>query len=228
MPAETPYLAKQFAFTPTGSQPHWLRSFRFIRSTPCGDLHVGRNMPVTLVGDEEYPLGLWLGWPIAPSGTAPELPTAPASVEDYVYAHNGSFIFVDLSCEEPCFYLDACGSLSLVFDKRNGITASTAWAALGPEGYRDRFIPHRLVEYNVAAHGWIAGSDTAHEDVLRVMANHRLYPNSGRIDRHWAMQGVEQGAKPETALDTIANECRDVLHPDCAFRRSGDVTHGRK
>lgn len=124
-----------------------------------GDLYVGQNMPVTWLGERDSPGGLWLGWPIALEPAVPPAVGDRCDVEGYVYTHRGSFIFIDFTAEEPWIYLDACGSLSLVYDHIHGGVASTAWAAIGPDEYRRRFRPEQLEIYNVEAHGWIPGGD---------------------------------------------------------------------
>lgn len=206
-----PYLAKQFVFVRDGKCPPWLEHFALGLETSAGTLFVGPNMPVTPVGDPEQPLGFWLGWPIVPDGQAVPQPASDSDIEDYIYAHSGSFIYVDLAGGDARFYLDACGSLSLVHDRRSGTVASTAWVALGPDGYAERFLPERLQDYNVAGHGWTTGGDTAHEDVVRVMANHLLEAATGAISRHWPSDWPTVDGQDEVHLDAIADECAAVM-----------------
>ena len=206
-----PYLDKQFGFFPDGRQPEWISDFRHIADTPIGALFAGDNLPVDLVEQDGKLVGIWLGWPI---DLAPQHPveTPGDAVENNVFSNGGSWLYVDFSQDEPRVFLDASGSLCLVFDRRCGIVASTTWVALGPQQYESRYMPAQLETYDVERRGWITGGETAHEDVERVMANFCLYPLSGRIERHWAIGDWDVGGDDASHIAAIGDECRHTLH----------------
>lgn len=208
MTIATPYLRKQFGFFPDGQLPPWLPEFAAVCDTPIGRLYTGDNLPVQRVERGGGLAGLWLGWPIAPEAAEAQ----HGDLEAWIYAHSGSFIYVDLAGAEPRVFLDASATLSVLFDRRSGVTASSAWVALGPDGYRERFLPHQLAIYDVARHGWIPGGETAHADVVRIMANFVLHPLTGAITRHWTCAGLAVGADDEGNLAAIGADCRRTLH----------------
>jgi len=129
------------------------------------------------------------------------------AIEECVYTDtSGSYIFIlDFNNLTRC-YLDACGSVPLVYrDDKLGISCATA-AILSEKEFKSSF---RYAEYdrlNIEDDGWFPGGLTAHEGVSRLMANHYLDMADFETRRHWPSEEYFTYDTEETSIKTIRDE----------------------
>lgn len=103
-----------------------------------GGWYLGRHpsLPlVTIVGDEQLPIGFFLGYVIDSKGEfinsgtiTPPLHSGESqtpALENWIYSHGGRFVAALLTEPHSRIYLDPCGSLSAVYCPPLEIFAST-------------------------------------------------------------------------------------------------------
>lgn len=144
-----------------------------------------------------------------------------AFVEDEVYRHSGSFLFIlDLPGAHRV-YLDADGSLSAVFDPERRACAATASLLLDREAYDARFRSDLHEFLRVRADGWFPAGLTAHVGVSRLMCNHYLDLDTGTTQRHWPRGQIEITADPDEACRRINASIVDTVR---ALNAGGKLT----
>ncbi len=178
------------------------------------------------------PIGLLLGTPVElgdgvvlPDGgqyqiAAPLTDDVDTLVERYIYSLAGSFVFILDIPSARRVYLDANGSLSLVFDPARCVAAATTGLLLSDEEYIDRFEADLYAAFDVDHDGWFTGGLTAHRGIRRLLCNHYLDCETSQAVRHWPLKAV-----PETAstASTIAQINQHVLSTTQALIKAAPV-----
>ena len=134
-----------------------------------------------------------------------------AFVENEVYTLSGTFIFVLDIIGVQRAYLDACGSLSAVYDPERNIFASTATAFLDLADYKKRFRQDLYSHLRILGEGWFPAGLTAHVGVERLLVNHYLDLNSWQTRRHWPTGSIKPVADPVEACREIGAIARGVI-----------------
>lgn len=126
-----------------------------------------------------------------------------AFVERHVYGYGGSFVFV-LDCHGlRRVYLDAGGSLSLVYDPERRICAATSGLILDPSAYSARF-NRKLYEFlDIPRDGWFPAGLTAHQGISRLLCNHYLDLSDWGAYRHWPPGQIAITDDPDLACQRI-------------------------
>lgn len=147
-----------------------------------------------------------------------------AGLEDYlerhIYGLGGSFVFVLDDGEARRVYLDACGSLSAVFDPSRGLCAATAGLLLSESEYRERFRTKLYEHLRVIDDGWFPAGLTAHEGISRLICNHYLDCDTGTQHRHWPRTAITPAENPDAACATINGVVLDTMK---ALQAAGSV-----
>lgn len=119
-------------------------------------------------------------------------------VETGLYRLAGSFLFILDAAGKTRIYLDANGSLSLVFDTAARTAAATSAVLLGETEYESRFRKDMYDALDVENAGWFTAGLTAHRGVRRLLCNHYLDLDCWTVHRHWPLGVIE------TAHDAIS------------------------
>ncbi len=169
-------------------------------------------------------IGLILGHPISSASrtmhegrlrlSAPCPRTAPeieAFIEAQIYALAGPFLFIlDLPGLRRV-YLDACGSLSAVYDPLARRVAATSLLLLDPDSAGRRFRADMYARLGVIREGWFLGGLTAHEGIFRLMPNFFLDFDTFEAHRHWPVASIAPSPDPRAACAVIATNARDTI-----------------
>lgn len=147
------------------------------------------------------------------------------ALEDHLYGHGGSWLFVLDTPRHRRLYLDADGTLSVVYDLEARRAASTASALLSPDDYVRRFRRDLFDQLDVAHEGWFPTGLTAHRDVERLLCNHYLDLDAWTVHRHWPVEGLgprlDLHEAAQRITDATASACRAVLPLDPVCSLSG-------
>lgn len=176
-------------------------------------------LPTVRVEDSEgRSLGLLLGLPIDTRGgrliddrlrlPEPLGVDIDTFVETHIYGLSGSFIFVLDVPGARRIYLDACGSLSAVYDPERECVAATSLQLLSPGESRARFRAAMHERLCILRDGWFPAGLTAHEGIFRLMPNHYLELDTFEVRRHWPMAPISPTPDPVAACATILNSMR--------------------
>lgn len=176
------------------------------------------DLPLITVGVDGHTVGYLLGHPIdlrsgtlLASGDCLDLgATAATSLVEALYdSCSGSFIFIHLSADDLEIYLDACGSLSLVYEPETQRAGATALLLLGDQ-YDTRFRAELFKAFEVAGDGWFSAGLTAHTGLWRLLPNHRLSMKAMATTRHWPLAMPPYSTDPDTLIRQIGNEVAQV------------------
>lgn len=167
------------------------------------------------------PLGHLLGTPVdwraGRAVTGPlVLPAVPegdldAFVETHVHGLGGSFLFVLDRDGVRRLYLDACGTLSAVWDPERGAAAATAPLLLAPEEAAARFERDLHAALRVERDGWFPAGLTAHRGIRRLLPNHYLDLATWTAHRHWPRGPVPRAGDPQAACGRILASARGTI-----------------
>lgn len=194
------------------------------------DLDIFGGLPVVRAIDGAgADIGMLLGWPIGPakSGILNDSVTFDGAatpdaidqfVEDHIYGLAGSFIFILDMPGVRRVYLDACGTLSAVYDMDGRKVASTALPMMTPEASSARFRADMHATLDVTREGWFPASLTAHEGVNRLLPNFYLDLDTFTTKRHWPTGPIPETDDPKAVAGEILAEIRQNIH---AVVRSG-------
>lgn len=140
------------------------------------------------------------------------------ALEDALYERAGSWVAVIVTDGFQSVYLDACGSIPLVFFKDKFLAASSACALLDDKEYfSDLYEEARSETWSKLDRFHTAGL-TAHRSLNRLLPNHRLDLQSWTTERIWP-----HAPFPFLRIDEVINEIVDDA------RGSIDIAmHGRK
>jgi len=178
-------------------------------------LHTADSLPIVEIVHKDRQLGLLLGFPVDLENAIGLGPGARLAIDprvsrdqmrDHLYERlSGSFIIIlDISGNlQLC--LDACGTLSLVYDRERQAVASTALLLLGT-AYDDAFRPDLFRAFEVASDGWFSAGLTAHDGVERLLVNHCLTLPNFDVQRHWPTVLPDYCEDPESVIREIGTE----------------------
>lgn len=177
-------------------------------------------------------IGLLLGTPIdlddgvvLPDGGNYQVDAAATDdidtfVERHIYRLAGSFVFILDTPSARRIYLDANGSLSLVFDPARHVAAATTGLLLSDEEYVDRFEADLYAAFDVDHDGWFTGGLTAHRGIRRLLCNHYLDCETSQVVRHWPLKAVSEAI---STTSTIAQINQHVLSTTQALIKTAPV-----
>lgn len=184
-------------------------------------LAVRPPLPVVPVEDRDgRRVGLLLGLPISAEGhllrDRLRLDSVwgrdvDAMVEHAIYALAGSFLFVLDDGAHRRLYLDACGSLSAVYDPATRRAAATSLQLVAPAEEASRFRADLYEALSIARDGWFPAGLTAHDGIRRLMPNHYLDLDDFETRRHWPRAPIARAAAPRAACGTILSEMRRTM-----------------
>ena len=193
-------------------------------------LHLARVAPLPFVrvtDATDAPIGALLGMPIdrgartvlAETITIPEPlgDDIDGFIERHIFALGGSFIFILDTPGARRVYLDACGSLSAVYDPATRRVGATALALLDADEANRRFRRDLYDRLGIRREGWFPGGLTAHEGISRLLPNFYLDLDNFTARRHWPRAPIPQNSDPEAACGRIMSACEAVI--DTVARR---------
>jgi hypothetical protein len=193
-------------------------------------LHLARVAPLPLVRVSDAagaPVGALLGTPIdlgartvfEEAFTVPEPlgDDIDGFVERNVFALAGSFIFILDTPGARRVYLDACGSLSAIYDPATRRVGATAMALLDADEAERRFRHDLYDRLGVRREGWFPGGLTAHQGVSRLMPNSYLDLADFTTRRHWPRAPIPEDPDPEAMCERVMSSCEAVI--DTVARR---------
>ena len=124
----------------------------------------------------------------------------------------GSYVFVYLSDSDKRIYLDADGTMSLVFDAHRQIAGSTAAVILDEQEYFDRLRKELFVDLDVLDYGWFPSGLTAHQGVERLLCNFYLDLTTWESKRFWPIEPFTYSDNPQNDIAYIHDNTKKVLN----------------
>ncbi len=146
-----------------------------------------------------------------------------AAIEALYQRLGGPFLIVLDGYGLARTYLDACGSMSLVYDPETRIAAATAGLLLDDAAYEARFDRALYEHLNILRDGWFPAGLTAHAGIKRQLVNHCLDLAAFTQARHWPHRPIEIADDPAAAIGEICRTSRAIID---AFRAEGDLAFG--
>ena len=140
-----------------------------------------------IIGSDLNHIGWVLGFPITRFGEfSPDniyISSDCGTLEEQIYTLGGRFIAIILSPEISRVYLDASGSLAMVYSKNERIVAST------PGFFKQSGYPENdalIRELSISNKGlWFPNGLTPRKHIYRLLPNHYLDLDSWVVKRHW-------------------------------------------
>lgn len=146
-----------------------------------------------------------------------------AFVENAIYRLTGSFLFILCTEKFRRIYLDANGTLSVVYDAEARVAGATAAVLLDPAEYRRRFRTRLYKALDVPNAGWFTGDLTAHVGIHRLICNHYLDLDRWTMKRHWPTAAIEASANPTATCARLFSRVTDTIE---ILSRTGQVSVG--
>ena len=169
-------------------------------------LSPGRGSEVILLGTLIDPQACTLN---AIAWTPPDQGLFPA-LERHLHTLAGRYVCLARSGSRLRLYLDATGSLSMLFSAEHGMAASTV--ALFPDGGAadDN---HELIEALDLGrrNGFFPFGLTPRHSIQRLLPNHGLNLETWKMRRLWPTAAITPAAPPEDALEEIASLLRGTV-----------------
>jgi len=131
-----------------------------------------------------------------------------AAIEQAIYKFGGSWACVFAVDGFERVYLDADGTLSLVYDPAQQAAASTAGLLLDDDAYRARFNTGLYTTLDVPGEGWFPSGLTAHSGVKRLLCNHYLDLSTFEPCRHWPTREFTHAGDLEASAARVAEIVR--------------------
>ncbi|MBW9113739.1 hypothetical protein JNB88_08845 [Rhizobium cauense] len=132
-------------------------------------------------------------------------------VEEHIYKLSGSFLFLLSTAMHRRIYLDANGTISLVYDRDARIAGATAAALLAGDKYKQRFRARLYKALDVDNAGWFTGDLTAHTGINRLLCNHYLDLDTWAVTRHWPSRPLEVSSDPTLTCARIFERVRQTI-----------------
>ncbi len=129
-------------------------------------------------------------------------------VERALYRLRGSWLCLLASGDFERVYLDANGTLSLVFDSQTKVAASTAGLLLDDAAYAARFDSALYATLDVPGEGWFPSGLTAHKGIKRLLCNHYLDLATFQPVRHWPTKDFAHDGSTEQSAHRVAEIVR--------------------
>lgn len=181
------------------------------------ELEVGDGLPVVSLQDPDgTEIGILLGFAIdLQDGNLPQgrlvvaaAATPEARAEALLRRLAGRYLVVfDL----PGFrriYPDVSAQLPCLLDRKTGAIGSTADALLDEADYQSRF-DHALYEaLGVDGEGWFPAGLTAHRDIERLLPDHALDLDTGRMFRFWPRTVPVTPQEPAQVVSQVVTQIR--------------------
>lgn len=144
------------------------------------------------------------------------LPAVPETnfdgyIEREIYRFTGAFLFILDLPQKRRLYLDACGSMSAVWDPDTGRAAAISSQLLSEEELNKRFDSELYSALRVDRDGWFPAGLTAHQRIFRLMPNHYFDIDAKTAVRHWPQAPIPITDKPEAACGRILKTTRDSI-----------------
>jgi hypothetical protein len=188
--AERPRLHSQFVLSKSDVPPSY-RAFE-IDSWRVG---YGDGFALTRILDSRRePIGVFLGavTDFASKSFKPASITVPwtqgwdrKALEDALYQRAGSWVAIIVTDGLKSVYLDACGSVPLVFFQDKFLAASSACALLDDKEYFNDLYEEAKSETWSKLDRFHTAGLTAHRSLNRLLPNHRLDLESWTVQRIW-------------------------------------------
>lgn len=137
-------------------------------------------------------------------------------VEDQIYQYAGRFVFVLVAAGLRRIYLDAAGSLAVVYDHERRIAGSTAASLLEPAEFVDRFDGDLFRSMKILNGGWIPAGLTAHRGIKRLLCNFYLDLDDWSVHRHWPTKQFDVAPDPARCALSIGEIIRRTIAAYCA------------
>ena len=174
---------------------------------------------IPVVDSQNQRIGLLLGTPIDHSaGTLIAEPlrldlssdpkVRDAAIEATLYRLGGSWLCILATQALERIYLDANGTLSLVYDPATSTAASTAGLLLDDAAYTARFDRDLYTRIDVPGEGWFASGLTAHHGIKRLLCNHFLDLATFEPARHWPAKDFTHTGSTEESAHRVAEIVR--------------------
>jgi hypothetical protein len=167
---------------------------------------------------QQTPLGLFLGTPLdliqgqiitSDINLCKDLVSSdiPAFLEDYA----GSYVFIFAKECDKRIYLDADGTMSLVYDPISKCSGSTASVLLHDNVYFDRLRKRLFNHLDILNIGWFPGGLTAHNGIFRLLCNHYLSLTDWATVRFWPEDKIIYSENSDIEIKTIQKETRRII-----------------
>lgn len=127
-----------------------------------------------------------------------------AAIERCYERLGGSFILIIRVDGRYFLYLDAGGSLSVVYSSERQMAGATAAALLSPTEYKALFRDDLYETLGIAREGWFPSGLTAHRGLARLLCNHRLDLETMVASRHWPRVAPIRAEDAEPLVKSIA------------------------
>ncbi len=134
-----------------------------------------------------------------------------AFVETHIYRLTGSFLFILSTAATNRIYLDANGTISLVYDPQARVAGATAAALLTGDQYKQRFRAKLYKGLDVENAGWFTGDLTAHIGISRLLCNHYLDLDTWTSKRHWPNSPIALSPDPTSTCARIFERVRQTI-----------------
>ncbi len=139
-------------------------------------------------------------------------------LEECLYEKTGSWIAIVVTAEIQSLYLDACGSLPLVYFPDRTQAGSSANALLGEIEYFEDLYEEAKAETWFKADWYHTAGLTAHRSLRRLLPNHRLDLRNWAIERIWPIEPFPMSEIAQV-VDEIANTSRATIAASFRERR---------
>jgi hypothetical protein len=127
-----------------------------------------------------------------------------AAIEAALYRFGGSWLCLLAGDGIERIYLDADGTLSLVYDPKARAAASTTGLLLDDAAYASRFDRNLYTLLDVNGEGWFPSGLTAHKGVRRLLCNHSLDLATFQASRHWPAKDFAHDGSTEESAQRVA------------------------
>ncbi|KQV70491.1 hypothetical protein ASC90_09245 [Rhizobium sp. Root1220] len=142
-------------------------------------------------------------------------------VEKNIYRLTGSFLFILSALGSRRIYLDADGTLSVVYDQEARVAGATASVLLDTDEYQRRFRAELYKTLDVEDAGWFTAGLTAHEGITRLLCNHYLDLDNWTTRRHWPVAPIEISKDPASVCARI---CDRISQTTQILARAGSTS----
>lgn len=133
------------------------------------------------------------------------------AIENFAYRFTGSWLLVIAAAERERIYLDADGTLSLVYDPERQAAAATTGLLLNDAEYKTRFDHALYKALGVAGEGWFPSGLTAHRGIHRLLCNHYLDLNTWQTKRHWPLDELTWRTNLSAGAQRISEIARGTV-----------------
>lgn len=130
--------------------------------------------------------------------------------ENLIYSLTGRYVVIGNFNNKTRLYLDASGSLPIIYDSNKKIASSSSMLILGDD-YDTKLDTHLLQQLGIPKSGlWIPSGLTAHKSVYRVIPNHYLDLDNWIINRHWPTREMNDTADTDELIHRITSDVKNT------------------